>query len=264
MPPLQGRINDLAGLLDPAQRQDLERKLEAFEQETSHQVVVLTVRSLDGEDIEGFSMRVVESWKLGHRGIDNGALITVSSGDRRARIEVGYGLEGVVPDAIAARIIRDVMIPSFRDGRMGEGIVRGAEAVMAAARGEEIPVERRPRAGRRGGDRVDVLLFCGIAGGLIGAFFARRSRIGAVAVASLAAFGLAYLIVHLLFDSIFAGFIGAFFGTIWSGVSGGGGRIIHLPGGGWGRSGGYGGGFGGGGFGGGGGGFGGGGASGSW
>jgi len=114
VPPLGARVNDLAGLLTPEQRRALESELAAFEGETSHQVVVLTIPSLEGEAIESFSIRVVDEWKIGHRRLDNGVLLLVAAKDRRARIEVGYGLEGILPDAVAARIMREVMIPRFR------------------------------------------------------------------------------------------------------------------------------------------------------
>jgi uncharacterized protein len=261
VPTLTGRVNDLAELLAPVERQQLEKELAAFETETSHQIVVLTIPSLEGEAIESFSLRAVEEWTLGHRGIDNGVLLTVASGDRKARIEVGYGLEGVVPDAVAAQIIRDRMIPSFRQGRMGEGVLRGSRAVLAAARGEQIPPERRPSRKDTHGDPIGVMMFCGIMGGVLGSMISRRSRPTAAAVGSTIAFTVAYLILGVLVFAGFAALMGAFFGSIGrgGGSRGRGGGIVHLPSGGWG-----GGGFGGGGFGGGGGSFGGGGASGGW
>ncbi len=272
VPPLGGRVNDLAGLLSATERQALERDFESFETETSHQVVVLTVPTLDGEDIAAFTLRVVEAWKIGHKGLDNGAVVAVAAQDRKARIEVGYGLEGVVPDAIAARILREQMIPSFRAGRMGEGIVRGARAVMAAARGEVIPAERRPsrRRAPASGDPMGVIFFCAIFGGTIGSALSKRSRFVGAVVGAIFAFCMAFAMLKLLPLAALSSALAGFFGTLGGGTSGGGGhrRVIHgFPAGGWGSRGGFGGGgggFGGGGFGGGGGGFGGGGASGSW
>jgi len=266
VPDLRARVNDGAGLLNAAERQDLESRLAAFEAQTSHQIVVLTVPSLDGEAIESFALRVVEQWKIGHKGLDNGALILVAAGDRRARIEVGYGLEGVIPDAVASRIIREVMIPSFRAGAMGEGIVRGTEAVMAAAKGEEIPAARRPppRDAERTADPLGMAMFFGFLGGMIGAAIGRRSGLLGAGVGASLAFVLTFVIVALVLPAVFSALLGAFVGA----TGGGGRRVGGFPMGG--RSGGFGGGgfggggFGGGGFSGGGGSFGGGGASGSW
>ncbi len=262
VPKLRARVNDLAGLLSEPQRRQLDDELTAFEAETSHQVVVLTVPTLDGEDVAAFAIRVADAWKVGHEGLDNGVLLVVAERDRKARIEVGYGLEGVVPDAVAARILRERMIPSFRDGRMAEGIRLGALAVMRAARGEEVPFEDRPqRAGRRQ-DPVGIVFFCGIFGGVLGAALSGRSRPRGAVVGALVAFGLSYLLLHLFPLAAFSSVVGAMFGAINGGA--GGRRSIHTFPGGWGGGGLGGGGFGGGGFGGGGGGFGGGGASGSW
>ena len=139
VPPLAGRVNDLAGLLPPGRARALDEKLARFEAETSHQVVLLTVPSLDGEPIEDFSMRVAEAWKPGQAGRDNGILVVVAPQERTARVEVGYGLEGAVPDAVASRILRQRMFPRFREGRMADGVEAGVDALLAAARGEALP-----------------------------------------------------------------------------------------------------------------------------
>ncbi|HZJ38023.1 MAG TPA: TPM domain-containing protein, partial [Chthoniobacterales bacterium] len=107
VPPLRGRVNDYAGVMSQDQVRMLESQLAQFEQETGHQIAVLTIPTLDGEDIEGFSIRVAENWKIGKKGFDNGVILLVAVKDRKLRLEVGYGLEGVLPDAIADRIIRD-------------------------------------------------------------------------------------------------------------------------------------------------------------
>lgn len=265
VPPLSGRVNDLAGLLSAAERQRLEEELAAFERETSHQVVVLTVPTVGGEDIAAFALRVVENWKIGHTGLDNGVLIAVAAGDRLARIEVGYGLEGVIPDAVAARILREVMIPSFREGRMGEGVARGAAAVMQAARGEAVHFDRRPRLpGPAAEDPFSVAMFCGIVGGILGAALARTARWMAAAVGAATAFLLAMLLLQTVPLAGFSSLVGGVFGAGGGGFGPigrrGRGGIHRFPGG---FGGGYGGGLGGG-FGGGGGGFGGGGATGRW
>jgi uncharacterized protein len=135
VPYLTGRIVDNAEILSPAARESLEAKLEAHEQATTNQVVILTVPSLDGESIEGFATRVFDDWQLGQAGQDNGVLVIVAPNDRRMRIEVGYGLEGTLTDLQSARIIRDRMTPPFRDGRYDDGITAGVDAIVATLEG---------------------------------------------------------------------------------------------------------------------------------
>jgi uncharacterized protein len=265
VPPLAARVNDLAGLLPPAEEAALEARLAAFEAETSHQIAVLTIPSLEGEDLESYSLRVVETWRLGQAGLDNGLLVLVALAEKRARIEVGYGLEGVVPDAVAARIGREVMFPRFREGRMAEGIVEGADALMQAARGEVIPTERRPiRMPAPSGDPIAAVFFCAMAGGFVGALAAgrRRRALGAAIGATLAGVG-AWLLIASLPWTVLAAALGGALGAGELGRSLPAGRRGGAWGGG-GLGGGFGGGGGGGGFSGGGGRFGGGGASGSW
>lgn len=249
-------MNDLGKLLSPGEVQALEAELAGLERETTHQVVVLTVPSLEGEAIEAFALRVAEAWALGHEGLDNGVLIVVASKDRQARIEVGYGLEGAIPDAVAARILRDRMVPRFRAGAMAGGIAAGVEAVAAAARGEVIPEARRPR--RRvvvRGDPFGVVLFCALLGGLMGSTIGRRNRIAAaIAGAVLAGVG-AWLLLTTPGWAAAAAVLGGFVGAGGPASLAGGGRRLPPFGGGWPRGGG---GFSGGG------GFGGGGASGRW
>ncbi|MBK7948342.1 MAG: TPM domain-containing protein [Deltaproteobacteria bacterium] len=124
--PLAARVNDDAGLLAPADAQALEAELTAYEGETGHQIAVLTVKTLEGEAVESFALRVAEVWKLGDAKRDDGVLLVVASEDRKARIEVGYGLEGVIPDALAARILREQMIPWFKRDEMGQGLRAGS------------------------------------------------------------------------------------------------------------------------------------------
>src|ERR1043166_640290 len=138
-PPLKGRVNDYAGLLPRERAAALEERLANFEQETGHQIAVLTVPSLEGEDIAGFGIKVAEKWKIGQKGFDNGAILIIAPKDKRLRIEVGYGLEGVLPDAIANRIIQETIVPRFRAGDFPGGINDGVETIMKAVRGEVLP-----------------------------------------------------------------------------------------------------------------------------
>ncbi|MEZ4279705.1 MAG: TPM domain-containing protein [Myxococcota bacterium] len=274
--PLEARVHDDAHLLAPDEARALEAELAGFERETGHQLVVLTVPNLEGEAIEAFSLRVAEQWQVGDAQRDDGAILIVAAEDRRARIEVGYGLEGVVPDALAARILRDVMIPRFRAGEMGEGVRAGARAIMAAARGEVVPeAERDARRGGGGDPGLSVahaVLMAVLVGAFVGGNFGRRRRaVGSVVGAAISG-GLAFLLTVVVPAALFAAIAGLVLSLVFSGSPPAGrmrgGSRGWGPGGIGGFGGGLGGGFGGGGFGGGfgggGGGFGGGGASGNW
>lgn len=138
VPPLKGRVNDHARILSPTVHQLLSERLAAYEQKTGHQLAVLTVPSLSGDPIEDYSIRVVEAWKLGKKGADDGILLLVASGDRKMRIEVGYGLEGSLPDAAAGRIVRDVMAPHFKRGDFDGGVLAAVNAIFAATGGESL------------------------------------------------------------------------------------------------------------------------------
>jgi uncharacterized protein len=145
----EARVTDLTGTLSRGERERLEAKLAAFERETTHQVAVLIVPSLEGEPIESLGHRIAATWKLGQAGKDNGVLLLIAKSDRRLRIEVGYGLEGVLPDGKAGAIIREVIAPRFRRGEFAGGIDAGVEAIMAVTRGAVVPeAGRSPRTSR--------------------------------------------------------------------------------------------------------------------
>lgn len=150
VPPLRSRVNDYASVMPAQQAQALESQLAQLERHSGHQVVVLTVPTLDGEDIEGFSIRVAENWKVGKKGYDNGVILVVAVKDRRLRLEVGYGLEGLLPDAIAKRIIADYIVPHFRQQDYTGGIMAGIAAVDKVIRQEPLPEAARKRAPKRG------------------------------------------------------------------------------------------------------------------
>ena len=147
VPPLRGRINDYAGLIPADRARALEERLARFEAETGHQIAVLTIPSLKGDSLEDFSIRVAEAWKIGKKGFDNGAILLIARDDRKLRIEVGYGLEGVMPDAIASRIIREVITPRFRSGDYAGGIEAGVDAILKITKGEALPERTRPAPG---------------------------------------------------------------------------------------------------------------------
>jgi uncharacterized protein len=162
-------VIDRANVLSPQIESQLQAQLESYERNTGHQLAVLTLPSLEGEPIEDYSLRVAESWKLGKQGKDDGILLLVATEDRKVRIEVGYGLEGDVPDAAVGRIIRDVIAPAASRGDLGFGISRAVSAIMAATggQGEALPPPRRTRSHDGGGLSpylllgIVVLLFLG-------------------------------------------------------------------------------------------------------
>jgi uncharacterized protein len=146
VPYLDGRVNDQAGMLSDGFEAQLEDRLRELEEQTGAQVAVLTIPSLEGDPIEDFSIRVVETWKLGRQGVDDGVLILIARDDRRMRIEVGYGLEGALTDAQAGRIIDGLMAPRFQEGDFDGGVNAAVDAVAAAVRGEPLEMpEVRPR-----------------------------------------------------------------------------------------------------------------------
>jgi uncharacterized protein len=230
VPPFSGLVIDQANLLSPAERSALDAKLTAYQQKTGQQFVLLTVPTLGGQPIEDFGIKVADAWKVGDKKRDDGLIFIIAPKDRAMRVEVGQGLEGSIPDVIAARVIRDVVAPAFRAGAYAQGIDGAFDTLIKAASGEAPPqaAEPQPKKRRKTGWAFSPLILP--------------------------------IILFLIFSSFFGGgrrgrrrgmFGGGFIGGLGGGLGGGGG--------GWGGGGG-GGGFGGGG----GGGFGGGGASGNW
>ncbi len=261
VPPLQARLTDLTGTLTSEQQAGLEQSLRAFETKKGTQIAVLIVPSTKPEEIEQYALRVVESWKLGRKKVDDGALLLIAKDDRALRIEVGYGLEGVLNDATAKRIVSEVITPPLKQGDYFGGVSAGVEQMIRVIDGEPLPESKHRAAGaadqsigqlgqlwplllvltlflggvlRKALGRVPGALVAGGLLGLAGWLFA-----GAVVGAALAG-GIAFVIT--LLGVGMGGHGGMFVGGLYGGMGGG-------------RSGG-------GGFGGGGGGFGGGGASG--
>ena len=136
IPRNQGWVTDLAGMLTPAQRGELDKLMESYKQGTTHEIALLTVESLKGEPIEKFANEVGRSWGIGGKEKNNGAILIVSKQDRKIRIETGRGLEGSLPDSMCGRIIREVIAPQFKQGRFGEGLEDGVRAIHAAIGGE--------------------------------------------------------------------------------------------------------------------------------
>lgn len=135
VPELKGRVNDNAGIINKSTEEELNQYLAALDEQTGVQMVVLTIPSLEGEDISSYSIRVAEKWGIGHSGKDNGALLLVAYDERSLRIEVGYGLEDSLTDAKCGLIIRNVIIPEFKDGDYSEGILKGIKNMGGIASG---------------------------------------------------------------------------------------------------------------------------------
>jgi uncharacterized protein len=262
VPPLTARVTDLTGTLTREQQAGLERMLQEFEARKGTQLAVLMVPTTAPEPIEQYALRVAEQWKIGRKKLDDGAILVVAKNDRAVRIEVGYGLEGVLNDATASRIIREIIVPRFREGDFYGGINAALDRMMRLIDGEPLPEPPRSSPASEGGlmQVLPVLLIVALVGG--GILRAMLGRVlGAAATGGVVGI-LAWLLAGLMGVAILAGVV-AFVFTLGGG---GGGRYYGgrgFPGGGIGFPRG-GGGWGGGGFRGGGGSFGGGGASGRW
>ncbi len=242
VPPLKSRVTDLTGTLDAATRHSLETRLADLEKARGSQLAVLMVASTRPESIEQYGLRVAEAWKLGRKGVDDGALLLVAKDDRAVRIEVGYGLEGAIPDAVAKRVIEELVLPRFKAGQYAAGVDAGVAALERVVRGEALPAPEKSLTFKDLEDFLSTaMVFIFVVGGLLRALLG--VLVGA-AVAGVVAFIGSWMLLGSLVAALFAGVI-AFVLTLFG--------VSNLVGGG-----------GGGGFGGGGGGFGGGGASGRW
>ncbi|KAA3655163.1 MAG: YgcG family protein [Proteobacteria bacterium] len=148
VPALEARVTDLTGTLSPDEQAAIAQRLAAVEQRKGSQIALLIVPTTEPEAIEQYSIRVVDAWQLGRKGVDDGVLLLVAKADRALRIEVGRGLEGAIPDAIAKRIIAEQITPHFRDGRFAAGLNAGIDAITARIDGEPLPapVRRAPQA----------------------------------------------------------------------------------------------------------------------
>ena len=225
LPELSGRVVDQADILSAATEQRLTAQLQAHEKAGGNQVVVATIESLGGETIETYGVRLGRSWGIGQAEGDNGIVLIIAPNERKVRIEVGYGLEGDIPDAIASNIIQAKILPRFWENDFDGGVTAGVTAIIAALGGEYVfEQQRRGRRSREGGFPFGILWIV-VMFVLFGLGRGRRRGLGS--------------------------------GLLWGAMLGG--ALSSGRGGGFG-----GGGFGGGGFGGGGGSFGGGGASGGW
>ena len=251
VPTLNARVTDLTHTLTAEQKAHLEQKLSALEQTQGSQVAILIIPTTKPESIEGFSLRVVDEWKLGRKEVDDGVLLTIAKNDRKMRIEVGDGLEGAITDVSAGRIISEYITPEFRQGRFYEGILAGTGQIENLIKGEPLPAPSTNQ-----GNDTDGSIFMIFAASFITPFL--TSLLGRIlTVSSITAVGATFIwfssqsVEATIFGAISLAFFSFAFSSPQSSSY---------------RGGGHGGGFGGsgGGFSGGGGGFSGGGASGDW
>jgi uncharacterized protein len=269
VPPLKARVTDLTGTLNARQKASIERELKAFEARKGSQIAVLIVPTTRPEAIEQYSIRVVDKWKLGRKNVDDGALLLIAKNDRALRIEVGYGLEGALPDAIANRIIDEIITPRFKRGDFYGGIQAGVQTMMKVVQSEPLPKPIR-HAQENGSSPAftlpSIIFFAFIVGQLFRGFIGSLpTALGMAAVSA----GMAWLLLGTFLGGLLCGLVVLvillFGGPYINGSFGRGG--YYSRGGYWGGGmGGFGtsGSLSGGGFSGGGGGFGGGGASGRW
>lgn len=257
VPALTARVTDQTGTLTVEQKSALEQVLQAFEQRKGTQIAVLIVPTTQPEAIEQYSLRVVQAWKLGRKAVDDGALLIVAKDDRALRIEVGYGLEGSLNDAVSSRIIREIIVPRFQQGDFYGGIAAGVDQMIRVADGEALPP---PSAGAQKGAAgvwrlAPLLLMLSIVFGRV--LRAAFGRLPGALIAGGGAALIAWLTATGMLAAIVAGAIVFLFTLVGAGMGG------YVGSYGAGRRGGS-NGAGRGGFGGGGGTFGGGGASGRW
>jgi uncharacterized protein len=267
VPRLKGHVNDDAAILSASTKRQLEAALTDLEQNDSTQIVVLTIPSLKGDSLEDFSIRVAESWKIGQKNLDNGAILLIVKNDRKIRIEVGYGLEGRLTDLLSGRIIRNVIAPRFRSGQFEQGISDGVAAMIGAVRGEfsAEDIAKTPRQKQHGVPlpAIIALLFLINVLGRVSRYLGAAAGGVLVPIAGALFFGPGWFLLGLLPLGIIGGIVistlggSLSFGHAVSGHHRGGFRGGGFGGGGF-SSGGFGG------FSGGGGGFGGGGSSGGW
>jgi uncharacterized protein len=251
VPELNKRVTDLTGTLAPDTLNRLESTLVQFEAAKGSQIAVLMLPTTAPEDIAEYGIRVAEKWKVGRKDIDDGAILIVAKDDRRMRIEVGYGLEGVIPDAVAKRIIEEDVVPRFKQGDFSGGVEAGVSRMMRLIEGEPLPPPKTTaNIEANSMDKLVLLLFAGIIGGrILGAMLGKG--VGS-SVAAVGTGALAWMISGAFFFAVIASILVLF--MAFAGVRGGHWGSGGFGGGTWGGGGGWSGG----------GGFGGGGASGSW
>lgn len=174
LPELSHRVTDLTATLSAAQAKTLEDKLAAFEAKQGSQIAVLIVSTTQPEDIAQFGIRVADAWKIGRKNVDDGVILIVAKDDRKLRLEVGYGLEGAIPDAIAKRVIAETIKPYFKTGDFAGGIDAGVTQLMHLIEGESLPApQQQPGSQPNEGTFMFLLMGGIIAGAVLSAMLGR-------------------------------------------------------------------------------------------
>ena len=233
VPPLSARVTDLTGTLSAEQKRELESRMAAYEARRGSQIAVLLLPTTKPEEIEQYSIRVAEAWKIGRKGVDDGLILVVAKDDRRLRIEVGYGLEGAIPDAVAKRVIEERITPRFREGDLYGGVRDGVDQLIRLAEGEKLPPPEATGLHERlaPGDLftfiVPGIIFCAVVGSILKTALGRLTGSAATGAAAgliawlLFGLGLAVLVAVIGFVLAYAN-TGTRRGGNWSSGSGGG------------------------------------------
>jgi uncharacterized protein len=241
VPPLKGHINDTANMLSGGAVQSLEKMLTDFERTDSTQIAVLTIASLAGEDIQEFSIKVAETWKIGQKGTDNGAILLIARDEKKIRIEVGRGLEGKLTDLMSGRIIREKIRPRFSKGDFDGGVKDGLSSMIDAVRGEFKASQSSPKKNRASGfpTILTLLIFLlilivflgavskilGALAGMIGLPVAASFAFSGISLPILGGLGVLGLVSGLIINALFSGgrhSSGGGGGPFWPGGFGGG------------------------------------------
>ena len=201
VPALKARVTDLTGTLSAEQKSTLEQRIAAFEAKKGSQLALLMLPTTKPEEIEQYSIRVAEAWKIGRKGTDDGVILIVAKDDRRLRIEVGYGLEGAIPDGVANRVISETITPRFKAGDFYGGISAGVDQLIRLVEGEKLPPPSSQQSRQSSAQGIDfmqwivpAIFFVIIVGGILKAVLV---RVMGSAAAGLAAGVIAWLVLGL-------------------------------------------------------------------
>jgi uncharacterized protein len=232
-----GFVNDYVGILTADQKQTLDQITQSLKQTNGAELAIAIVDSVEPLDSKLYAVKLFEKWKIGEKGKDNGVLVLLAIKERRIEIEVGYGLEGVLPDALAGQILDDYAVPNFREGKMGEGVIETAKAIASVVAKEENAPQLRPKTEEEGGMAAFYFVIILILVVVVGIYGAAKERPLSLV------FGISGTVMGFAFIGLMGGLVGAAIGLILGfifKIQGGG------DGGGWTSSGGsLGGGFGG-------------------
>lgn len=244
IPNPSGFVNDFSNVLTNEQKNSLEEKLSNFEKQTTNEIVVITIKSLEGEDIDDYTVKVFENWKIGKDDKDNGVLFLAASDDRKMRIEVGYGMEPFITDGEAGEIIRDVIAPKFKNNDFSGGISDGVDAIIKQIENPINEPQDFSKVFKIIGfmfDHLDLLFFGfivniylfaymartssfwlgGVVGGVIGVIIGFLFANGTVSVIGAFLFGIVGLILDFLLSRVFKKMKEGGYKTDWASTKGG-------------------------------------------